>query len=563
MSVALATTFTISASTTIEAPDGFVKADRTQLKVGDDALKTIRESAADRRAIIRPKATDGASAYYSRPAGALFNGFSKQLGLLQDYYVLTAPYSDAVWTNKSTNADTFEWVFNGETTTDLNLTTNMPFGLYPLPQLTAKGDGSMGVYTFPDASQVQYGGTFAYKDGSDYVSAGLGNWRIAKKYTSWGFGRDAYADWLWTVIFGSANNETWVIDQVGNFFEKPVSPYVFSEMWVNCVTECTADAEFVMSLYYVSDDGEIDGFPFATGRCAGSDVLSFDISGGMVEDSSYEIIPFKFYRTVDGEEEELSNIVIDRAFIAFISGFSDTSKVVYYDTFTQYEPNEDGECNIYLNFDITKADGTHYSRLLPSSVITNGTPLYLSACFNMDAVYPWLVGTDAEFDAAVEGESKTFCLSSYYDAAQLTVEGAGDWLAVQVDDATLDADGDGKDEKCVKITVTAEALPDGKTSRKSDLKITAPAVEWSIAVKQGDAGIAAAKSACSAGVAIKGGRIVVTLDAADEVTIYDAAGRLVQQATLGEGSNEIAASHLDAGLYILRFASHGVAKVVK
>ena len=59
------------------------------------------------------------------------------------------------------------------------------------------------------------------------------------------------------------------------------------------------------------------------------------------------------------------------------------------------------------------------------------------------------------------------------------------------------------------------------------------------------------------------GDISVTLPAADQVTMLDAAGRTVAHATLTEGRNVIPASHLAGGLYLLRFATHGTAKIVK
>lgn len=546
IATALALTASVAASATVA--DGYVKADRSQLRVSEN----VSRASMKQMVVSRPKAAP--TAYYTRPAGALFNGFSKNLGLLQNYVMLAPAYADATWHNASTDYNTVAWTFDGVTTTETDLVTNLPYSWHTMPILNVKNDDGSASYSFPDTQNVQFGGTFTYNDGTADVSAGLGNWRVNKKYTSWGFGRDAYADWTWTMLFGLNYNETWVVQKVGNFFEKPVRPYFFSEMWVNCVTDCSADTEFVMELFHVDDKGKVAAKPFAIGRCAGSDVLSFDVSGGMTEDTTYEIIPFSFSKIVDGEEVPVSHLVIDDAMMAFISGFDDPAKVPYYDTFSQYDPNDDGECNSYLIFDITTATGGKDSYFMPTSYITNGKPLNLSNCFNMDATFPWLVGGDDAFAAPVEGGSTTMQLNSYFGATQLSVE-AAEWIDVEITD--------GAGENTVNLVVTAEPLPEGTTSRQCEVRITAPAVEKTIAVTQGESGIEGVSASCTAKVAMCDGDISVTLPAADQVTILDAAGRTVTHATLTEGRNVIPASHLAGGLYLLRFATHGTAKIVK
>ena len=549
---ALAIAATVAASAHVT--DGYVKADRSQLRVSENASR----AAMKQMVVSRPTADDGTAtptAYYKRPAGALFNGFSKNLGLLQNYVMLAPAYADATWLNTSTNFTSGSWSFDGETSTEIDLVTNLPYSWHSMPTLNVADDnGGSDSYTFPDAQNVQFGGTLSYNDGTTDVSAGLGNWRINKKYTSWGFGRDPYADWTWTSLFGSYYNETWVVQKVGNYFEKPVRPYFFTEMWVNCVTDCSDDTEFIMELFSVDDEGKLAAEPFAIGRCAGSDVLTFDVSGGMTEDTSYEIIPFSFSKIVDGEEVPVSHLVIDGAMMAFISGFDDPAKVPYYDTFSQYEPNDDGECNSYLIFDITTATGGKDSYFMPTSYISNGKPLNLSNCFNMDATFPWLVGGDDAFEAPVQGGSTAMQLNSYFDAAKLTVE-ADEWIDVEITDGTT--------ENTVNLVVTAGQLPEGATSRQGEVRITAPAVEKTIAVTQGERGIKGVSASCTAKVAMSNGDIAVTLPTADEVTILDAAGRIVSRATLTEGRNVLPASHLAGGLYLLRFATHGTTKIVK
>ncbi|MGN0211328.1 MAG: choice-of-anchor J domain-containing protein [Muribaculaceae bacterium] len=505
-------------------------------------------------------------ASYKRPEGALFNGFSKNLSMLSGNLMLTAPYVDTKWINtSSSNCEAFEWSFDGEGADTRDFTINHQIGFYPMPQLTASAPlADNSVYDYPDADMVQFGGTFSLGGAGEIKSAGLGNCRLAKKFTSWGFGRDAYADWMWTILFGLANNETWVVDKVGNYFEKPVSPYYFTEMWVNCVTDCTDDAEFVMELYHIND-GKLDDKPFALGRCKGSDVLSFDISGGLNK-SSYEIIPFKFYKVEDDKEVALPYIVVDSPMMAFISGFGDPAKVAYYDTFTQYEPNEDGECNTYLIFDITAEDGTKSSRMIPSSNITNGKPLCVSCCFNMDAVYPWLTDADGEtaFEASAEGGSKLFSLRSYFDHTALSVQPSAEWVRCDVSSKSVNVDFSGyvMTEYEMSLDVKVDPLPEGVTSRECDVTVQGPAVSATYKVTQGEAGVEKV-TVSRAKVAVTAGEFIVDVVADDEVDIFDACGRKVASRSLSAGRNVIAATDLPKGVYIFRFASQEVLKAVR
>ena len=505
------------------------------------------------------------SASYSRPAGALFNGFSKELAVLNTHYLLSAPYVTSCWKNISdSECEKFEWTFAGEKSQERDLYSNMEHGIYTVPELRAsKTLADDAVYSCADASMVQFGGTYTYQGSNGPTSIGLGNCRLAKKFTSWGFGRDAYADWMWTILFGLANNETWVVGKVGNYFEKPDRPYYFTEMWVNCVTDCTDDAEFVMELFHVTD-GNIDSEPFALGRCKGSDVLSFDISGG-AGTSTYEIIPFKFYKIENGKEVELPYIVVDSPMMAFISGFDDPSKVLYYDTFTQYEPNDDGECNTYLLFDITEENGNKKTRLLPSSVITNGKPLYLSCCFNMDAVFPWLVSDDVlEYDAHSAGGSKDFNFKSYFNASALEVTADADWLKCtkSSEKRTVGDEQYGLYEYDVKLGIEVAQLPQGVASRECEVKVEGRAVSAVIKVTQGDAGVDAV-STTLVKVAVEGDNFVIDVPADDEVTLYNVAGMQIATVKLNAGTNVVEAGNIGKGMYILRFASDAVLKVVK
>ena len=258
-------------------------------------------------------------------------------------------------------------------------------------------------------------------------------------------------------------------------------------------------------------------------------------------------------------------IVVDSPMMAFISGFDDPSKVPYYDTFTQYEPNDDGECNTYLLFDITEENGNKKTRLLPSSVITNGKPLYLSCCFNMDAVFPWLVSDDVlEYDAPSAGGSKDFNFKSYFNASALEVTADADWLKCtkSSEKRTVGDEQYGLYEYDVKLGIEVAQLPQGVASRECEVKVEGRAVSAVIKVTQGDAGVDAV-STTLVKVAVEGDNFVIDVPADDEVTLYNVAGMQIATVKLNAGTNVVEAGNIGKGMYILRFASDAVLKVVK
>ena len=62
---------------------------------------------------------------------------------------------------------------------------------------------------------------------------------------------------------------------------------------------------------------------------------------------------------------------------------------------------------------------------------------------------------------------------------------------------------------------------------------------------------------------MEGDNFVIDVPADDEVTLYNVAGMQIATVKLNAGTNVVEAENIGKGMYILRFASDAVLKVVK
>ncbi|NDW10162.1 choice-of-anchor J domain-containing protein [Dysgonomonas sp. 520] len=483
---------------------------------------------------------------YHRPSGAFFMGFSENYSALTNSFILSPAYEDATWYNfSSLDSKSFVWsVPDPETgkiveSTDTNLVTNYPYVSSNLPILTGYTEGNKytSSYQWGTINQdlIQYGGSTGFNlgDGTS-IEMGAGNYDIYNMFDIGYVDEDSY-------VFGSNSDKFWgnyyKVDGIANLFEKPLRKYAFDKMWIHCLNfDGDPDVELKLYIYKVDTSTGVIQDMIATSTCYGADVATHFTADGF----AYNSIPFTF-KEIDPAtgRERLTWLEIDDAIFVEVFGFN-SKKVRSFAPCYQALPHPtfDNYAYIYLSYGGGAGNLYSVNTLIPS--------LYTSFLFNMNAVYPFMLTEDSNYNAPVDGGTKEFVITSYYDSDSWRMNDLPEWITVGK--TYINSSND------VILPVTVNPLS-GSKGRSHDIKISSYASDVTLKITQGEMSGIEQLNVEDVKVAYNGNSYKLTYPAGiDRVSVVNTAGQIVASYELPVGGSYVMpATNLNKGVYILKF----------
>ena len=505
---------------------------------------------------------------YSRPAGAMFWGLSKDLEYpfydetaQQPFTLLHVPaFTDLKWTNTSSeNATAFNWTFDDGTANDKDLTLNfMPSrddenGVWGMPSLTASAPG------FADASyQIFAKGIYAGgapQSGNYNFPLTLANVQkddVNFLYNSQSIplsGFHKYTKTVWTnMILNKNPTETDYYAPLGFLtkFEKPAKPYIVKRVWVMAYGLINEGSTFNFVFYRCSPSDMPYG-AFASAECAYSDIVKIPVGY-----YSYYAIPFDLT-----SEDAGAPVTIDRDVMGMVYGLDgNEDNTIYLLQTVSYDAADTNSQFIYL---VGAEGGNSQVFFMPMSALTDaaGNRTKTNLYMELETDFPWLQpNCDTEQFIGTDGGDLKLRLDSYYDASQLSVtvtdeQGAPvDWITTT---------GAGKNTDAV-ITASVQAMSARATERVAHINVACQGcdnVEFTITQNTSTGIHSVANNHLS--VSVDGNSIFVN-NVNGEVVVYDVTGKVVAKA-MAKGNAVINAS-LGNGVYIVKTSDKTV-KVVK
>ncbi|MDR1681792.1 MAG: T9SS type A sorting domain-containing protein [Candidatus Symbiothrix sp.] len=498
-------------------------------------------------------------AFYRRPQGYFYWTLSPE------YYTVSAlfgpAYTPATWRNYSNReSEDFNWTFTDpETTTgydQIDLQDIQPTLTYPmkrmkdLPILEASATGAI-------PSTYQWAGNYLQTGGSTIVqiegldeptTLGAGNYDINLGMDIGRFSNQ-YPD---GTLFGSGNEPFWneekiKLNGIANYFEKPLSKYIFDQLWINSYKFSGQPAAEMHIIIHRVVNGYLAD-TIATATCLGSEVQAVNLGKDKEtqQDIVYYNIPFSFEPYLE----------IEDAILVEFKDYLNPSTVSSIAPILQSGNSPTGDCYAYILY---TAEGQLL--LAPLSSVFGW---YSSFFFNMNVTHDFLHSTDKLFDAPVEGETKSFYINCYYfPQAWWYDDTKPDWVIFE--EALVDTE-----TGVVELPVTVDPLPADTDGRNYNLKIHSPGASLVIQIKQGNAdydpsGISTVTT--KATQVIRNGSVfeLTYPAAAKSVAVYNLTGQKVAEYALNaNGHFSMPAANLTQGVYVLKFNGTNVAvKVIK
>lgn len=434
-------------------------------------------------------------AMYDRPEGSFYLGFSDDARLNYQKIALMPAYVDNVWTNYSNHdADSFVWRYNvdGQSATSTDRDLVMP-GMAPTsmqwPTLQANAELRADEYkgatrvvigetvSTSTGGTVKVGGdaTMAYDNGTQ-ISFGLGNFDPTKLYWlgeisnsggayAFGTGSDAF----WSGITNTKYNK---VSGIANVFDKPASPYVFSQVKLPLGNYFNVGANIYCTVYEARelDNGGLEITDNVLGQATAGEATS--ASGGY-------ILPFTF-----------PNLMIVSTPIAISITGLDNSNVIDFAPLSQAKNHDSDKGYAFVLLKNQSSGDVWWCEIASALSSVDGTGnMEISHCFGLNAVFPYLHSNDGNvFHAAAQGETKSFDISSYWHPAkQSDTDMLNGWTVTSSDTWVTASSSIDETAQKASVVVKAAAMPAGVTGRKATVTITATGCQETILVVQGDA----------------------------------------------------------------------------
>lgn len=507
------------------------------------------------------------SAYYMLPQGSFYWSPDLQQGIYMSHFSYGPAYGDMTFKNYSTGSKSQTWtyeVIEGEdmvekTSTEKDLTLNYPFSLNSYPKLAASDGVNTSNYQYSDGKGlyitggnpsmiIQQVGSSWGMTGSEIIMGSLSD----PGYTS-GLGVMDNNKSSWWGEFANEELQMQTNGKVAGFgvmLLKPDVPYALSQVFLN-LSELSGDknAEISLTIYKVKEE---DGKMYVTDEVVAKSTTTVgDAMANYIADAY--MLGFSF-KQKEGELEKDITLTVDSSLFlqvevpdgVTIAPIVDLSEEVMADYFNSYTIFEDGMMMPW-----------HYVAFTDQTQ----TKQYGVISWNMafDVTYTWLFSTDNdyEFDAPVEGGSKTFNVNSLYIPDSWEVSDSNDALYNWVDYTPF------YDETTGEMTVTFDVaeLPAETKGRYTYVTISNPGSSARFTIVQGEAGVEGVETSAVV-VSVVGGNFVVKGSNASMVDVYNVAGQKVASAVV-DGETVVNAENLAKGMYILKFNDNTAIKVVK
>ena len=507
------------------------------------------------------------SAYYMLPQGSFYWSPDLQQGIYMSHFSYGPAYGDMTFKNYSTGSKSQTWtyeVIEGEdmvekTSTEKDLTLNYPFSLNSYPKLAASDGVNTSNYQYSDGKGfyitggnpsmiIQQVGSSWGMTGSEIIMGSLSD----PGYTS-GLGVMDNNKSSWWGEFANKELQMQTNGKVAGFgvmLLKPDVPYALSQVFLN-LSELVGDknAEISLTIYKVKEE---DGKMYVTDEVVAKSTTTVgDAMANYIADAY--MLGFSF-KQKEGELEKDITLTVDSSLFlqvevpdgVTIAPIVDLSEEVMADYFNSYTVFEDGMMMPW-----------HYIAFTDQTQ----TKQYSVISWNMafDVTYTWMFSADNdyEFDAPVEGGSKTFNINSLYIPDSWEVSDSNDALYNWVDYTPF------YDETTGEMTVTFDVaeLPAETKGRYTYVTVSNPGSSARFTIVQGEAGVEGVETSAVV-VSVVDGNFVVKGSNTSMVDVYNVAGQKVASAAV-DGETVVNAENLAKGMYILKFNDNTAIKVVK
>lgn len=419
-------------------------------------------------------------------SGCLYASFV--IGELSYYNVaaaFSAPFVDTKFINLTPDgdADSYLWQYYADedsygapslSSSEKDLTLNFTGGVSYGPSLTAtngQGDSTF-VYTY-----VCAGGSLTLGANNDEI--GLSNTSIAWKnntgVSSMGYNPTQTQTYTASTDYEFMESYREVVDTLtiighAEFFAKPAMPYMLSQ--VQLVGAAESAGTMTMQIIKAKEVTDNEGNPYFT---LSDEVLCTASVDFPYDAENWTNIVFKDLVYTDPEEGLESELIIeDPIFIVF----TPDEGVQFAPAFRLHAaPIEDTYSYALANFTIGDEE-------LQGLIDVNwryGKGYCNSWAVSLGLTMEYIYCEDDTFEAPAEGGEKVFNMKSNYSTNVweiTTTDGDDiddiDWLTLELENGTIEHEGQTYFNGDVKATVTADALPEGVTSRNVDLLFTYP-----------------------------------------------------------------------------------------
>ena len=407
-------------------------------------------------------------AMYDIPNGSFYYGFGENAELFNVKIGLLPAYAPTTWKNYSNeDAQQFSWAYTTpegkdmvSDTRDLEMPAMPSSYLLDMPKLTAVSGSRSDEYS---GANYKIGGNAFYDNNGQRLNFYVGNFDPSKQFwlgqvsanaanPIYAFGTGGGA------LYGQLSNYYYnAVDGIGNFFEAPDAPYVFSQVLVPLGQFFNLGATLACTIYKVQDGNTITDEVIAQATVT---------EGKQIADGWF--LEFNFDKP----------IVVDDAIFVLIDGINN-SNLIEFAPLTQVLNHDSGKSYAFVKLNTSDSFAIVDVASLLSNLEGDGN-MMVSHCIGLNAVFPYLHSLDGDvFAVADAGAEKTFAIDSYWEPKDWTVECSEGWIktSVETDEANQTA----------ALRVVADALPNGTEGRKGTIKISALGCEQVITVVQGTA----------------------------------------------------------------------------
>ncbi len=410
-------------------------------------------------------------AKYDIPQGAFYYGFSEKANLFNTKIALVPAFQPLTWQNYSNeDAKSFAWSYisNGEQATstdkDLLMPAQKPTALVDMPVLTASSSErnnkfNGAYYKVGGNAHYSYSGPGMSFEGDFYVGnfdptkefwTGQINANPANPIYAFGTGGGAF--------YGELSNYYYnAVDGIGNFYEKPASPYVFSSVMLPLGDFFNLGATLACTIYKVENENTITDEVIAQATVK----TGQQIAGGW-------FLIFDFDRP----------LVIDDAIFILIDGFNN-SNLMTLAPLSQAFNHDSGKSYAFVKLNTSEGKFAIVDVANLISGVGGGGNMNVSHCMGMNAVFPYVNSVEGDvFTVADAGEAKSFNIESYWEPKDLTISASDSWIKAETIVNEV--------EHTLAVKITADALDSGVKGRSGTVKIEGLGCSQTILVLQGE-----------------------------------------------------------------------------
>lgn len=388
------------AQTTVSAPSVSGDMLKTKAPMG----KVVRAEMM-RNGVTGPKKTAATGNYFTRPAGSMYVGYTKEGAGYYPTLLNITPYVPATFTNMNADPTSATWYVNGEVVGANNLDENNNYvasysGVYPFsnggyyyyaPTLV-KGSDS---YEIPGGVNESAGVAFGTYIVTDSVSA------LTFQGPNVGSRLSGYSGFMSKqYLFGSGvanieDGQTWTVYGVQEHFESPMTPLYVEDVFLTGLTgygntQALSNGA-VLTMRIIEDNGET-----FTLTCEASDLISQGQQNtNWCGTATFWTVVFSQKTTDIFGNPTTEPFVIDDAFTVEITGFDNPNVDL---GLFGFQPAAEDPIEAGFNL-VRNQDGTTYPEFYPESEMPGigyqgdlSFPVTFTALFD----YVEVVATDGE-----------------------------------------------------------------------------------------------------------------------------------------------------------------------